>query len=255
MCIPSRAASSFGEFALRRDDEPRGRRLRPRLCRGTSRCSHGSEVPAGSCRSFPTRTPSKSLLDRAVPDRPALLYSADGHSAWVNSKALAIAGITRDTRDPPNGRIERDPRSVRRAGAERNAIDLVAHRMPAPTAAELSAGSTRPQEANAFGITAVFAANETRPYSEPTRGRSKRAHSRSALSPHYRSEGYRDRQPAPATSRLADSLCLGARSTPSPSSSTPTELSSQGPPRSCNRISTATATPEPRTTISRRSTA
>lgn len=57
---------------------------------------------------FPRASPSKALLDRAVPDRPALLWAADGHSAWVNSKALAIAGITRDTPDPPNGRIERD---------------------------------------------------------------------------------------------------------------------------------------------------
>ena len=34
--------------------------------------------------------------------------SADGHSAWVNSKALSIAGLNENTRNPLNGRIERD---------------------------------------------------------------------------------------------------------------------------------------------------
>jgi predicted amidohydrolase YtcJ len=47
-------------------------------------------------------------LDAIVSDRPLFLYGADGHTGWVNSKGLAIAGITRDTMDPPDGRIERD---------------------------------------------------------------------------------------------------------------------------------------------------
>ena len=58
---------------------------------------------------FPHANPSRALLDSAVPDRPALLYAADGHSAWVNSRALALAGSPATRRDPPNGRIERDP--------------------------------------------------------------------------------------------------------------------------------------------------
>lgn len=47
-------------------------------------------------------------LDAIVSDRPLFLYGADGHTGWVNSKGLALAGITRDTKDPPDGRIERD---------------------------------------------------------------------------------------------------------------------------------------------------
>jgi predicted amidohydrolase YtcJ len=47
-------------------------------------------------------------LDAIVSDRPLFLYGADGHTGWVNSKGLAVAGITRDTKDPPDGRIERD---------------------------------------------------------------------------------------------------------------------------------------------------
>jgi predicted amidohydrolase YtcJ len=46
-------------------------------------------------------------LDAIVPDRPLFLYGADGHTGWVNSKGLSLAGITRDTKDPPDGRIER----------------------------------------------------------------------------------------------------------------------------------------------------
>ena len=46
-------------------------------------------------------------LDAIVPNRPLFLYGADGHTGWVNSKGLALAGITRDTKDPPDGRIER----------------------------------------------------------------------------------------------------------------------------------------------------
>lgn len=48
-------------------------------------------------------------LDAAVPDRPVLLASADHHCAWVNSAALACAGIDRDTPDPPAGVIARHP--------------------------------------------------------------------------------------------------------------------------------------------------
>jgi len=121
---------------------------------------------------FPNANPSKALLDQAVPDRPALLYAMDGHSAWVNSKALALAGITRDTPDPPTGRIERNRRTGEPTGTLReSAMDLVASLLPDNTDAERSAGLARAQErANGFGITAVFAANagegELRAYHE-----------------------------------------------------------------------------------------
>lgn len=58
---------------------------------------------------FPGGTPRKEDLDRLVPDRPAFLMNRDVHGAWVNSRALALAGITRETPDPWDGRIERDP--------------------------------------------------------------------------------------------------------------------------------------------------
>ena len=52
--------------------------------------------------------PSKGTLDKAFPDRPVCLINAEAHGAWVNSKALEIAGITRDTEDPFGGEIARD---------------------------------------------------------------------------------------------------------------------------------------------------
>lgn len=49
---------------------------------------------------FENDSPRKELLDAIVPDRPVYLLSQTGHSAWVNSKALEMGGITKDT---PNG--------------------------------------------------------------------------------------------------------------------------------------------------------
>jgi hypothetical protein len=114
---------------------------------------------------FKDGNPTKLLLDQAVPDRPAILYAADGHSAWVNSRALALAGITAQTPDPANGRIERDPQSDEPGGTLReDAMSLVARIVPPRTDAELAAGLKRAQElANRFGITTVFSAATDEP--------------------------------------------------------------------------------------------
>lgn len=52
--------------------------------------------------------PDRAALDAATGERPVLLYSRDYHALWVNSAALRAAGVTRATRDPDGGRIERD---------------------------------------------------------------------------------------------------------------------------------------------------
>jgi predicted amidohydrolase YtcJ len=52
--------------------------------------------------------PSRHSLDRILPDRPALMFHAEGHHAWVNTKALDIANITRDTENPSYGTIGKD---------------------------------------------------------------------------------------------------------------------------------------------------
>ncbi|HEY7617682.1 MAG TPA: amidohydrolase family protein, partial [Terriglobales bacterium] len=56
----------------------------------------------------PSGLPNKKILDDVVPDRPVYLVAFDGHSSWANSKALELAGITKKTADPANGKIERD---------------------------------------------------------------------------------------------------------------------------------------------------
>jgi len=58
---------------------------------------------------FPGGLPRREVLDNVVPDRPVMLLNRDYHGAWVNTTALRLAGISRDTHDPVDGRIERDP--------------------------------------------------------------------------------------------------------------------------------------------------
>jgi predicted amidohydrolase YtcJ len=108
---------------------------------------------------FPDANPSRTLLDRLVPDRPAMLWAADGHSAWVNSEALKRAGITRATADPPNGRIERDARGEPSGTLREAAADLVGHVLPDITDAVAAAGLARADSLAArFGITTMFSA-------------------------------------------------------------------------------------------------
>ncbi len=117
---------------------------------------------------FPGASPRKEMLDRAVPDRPAFFYAADGHSAWVNSRALALAGVNRDTRDPPNGRIERDPVTGAPSGTLReSAIELVASRLPPYSEGERIGAVRRAlTEANRFGITSITDADAGADYLE-----------------------------------------------------------------------------------------
>ena len=106
---------------------------------------------------YPNANPTRQLLDRLVPDQPAFFYAADGHSAWANSRALELAGVTRETPDPAGGRIERDPRSGEPSGTLReDAMALVASRLPPYSAEERLAAARRAlKEANRFGITTI----------------------------------------------------------------------------------------------------
>lgn len=83
---------------------------------------------------FAGGNPHKALLDAIVPDRPAYLIAADGHSAWVNSRALELAGISAATPDPAGGVIERDPSSGEPTGTLRESAQyLVSRLLPTPT--------------------------------------------------------------------------------------------------------------------------
>jgi predicted amidohydrolase YtcJ len=54
------------------------------------------------------RFPTAAELDRAAADRPVWLRRVDGHAGWANTRAMELAGITRDTPDPDGGAIIRD---------------------------------------------------------------------------------------------------------------------------------------------------
>jgi predicted amidohydrolase YtcJ len=104
---------------------------------------------------FPGGTPTKDLLDAVVPDRIVFLPNRDGHSAWVNGRALELAGITATTLDPADGRIERDETGEPAGTLHEGAADLVGGLAPDPTADEVHEGLLEGQRyLHSFGITA-----------------------------------------------------------------------------------------------------
>lgn len=79
---------------------------------------------------FPGGTPTAAVLDTVIPDRPAFFPNRDGHGAWVNSAALRLAGIDRDTLDPADGRIERDADGTPSGTLHEGAMGLVNRLLP-----------------------------------------------------------------------------------------------------------------------------
>ena len=109
----------------------------------------------------PSALPDKKFLDEVVSDRPVYLVAFDGHSSWANSKALTMAGIKRDTPDPPNGKIVRDNNGEATGALKESAGDLVAKFLPKPTREErLSALRLGMHEANKFGLVRVHSAGQ-----------------------------------------------------------------------------------------------
>jgi predicted amidohydrolase YtcJ len=102
---------------------------------------------------FPRGAPDRQTLDAVVLDRPVYLTSRDGHSAWVNSRTIELAGITAETPDPPDGRIERDDHGEPSGTLHDGAMSLV--EPPAPTVDELTEGLRVAQRhLHSLGITA-----------------------------------------------------------------------------------------------------
>jgi len=108
----------------------------------------------------PETLPHKKYLDGLFPNRPVFLESYDRHTYWVNSKALALAGITKTTPNPPNGEIVRDPKTGEPTGAlKESAGDLVSKIVPKPDRVdELNALRAGMKWANQNGITRVHSA-------------------------------------------------------------------------------------------------
>ncbi|MYN17267.1 amidohydrolase family protein [Rugamonas sp. FT107W] len=85
------------------------------------------------------RFPTAAELDAVVGDRPVLLHRVDGHAIWVNTKALEMAGITKETPDPKGGRIERDASGKPSGVLVDAAMELVDKVVPLPTPVEARA--------------------------------------------------------------------------------------------------------------------
>ena len=103
------------------------------------------------------------MLDALVPNRPARIVSYDGHTAWVNTRALKLAKITRHTPNPVNGVIVKDPRTGEPTGVlKESAMSLVSRVVPTPTredrARALRLAVTAAQR---YGVTSVQVAGGT----------------------------------------------------------------------------------------------
>ena len=109
----------------------------------------------------PSGLPDKKILDDVVVDRPIYLVAFDGHSSWANSKALAMAGIDRNTPDPPNGKIVRDEKGEATGALKESAGDLIDAKIPKPTRSErLDALRKGIHEANKAGLVRVHSAGQ-----------------------------------------------------------------------------------------------
>ncbi|MFD0366869.1 amidohydrolase [Streptomyces sp. NPDC127114] len=107
-----------------------------------------------SMESFEGGLPTRQLLDSVVADRPVCLVNRDHHGSWVNSRALELAGITADTADPVDGRIERDADGVPTGVLQEGASALVSRLVPPSTTADRVAGLLRAQALlHSLGIT------------------------------------------------------------------------------------------------------
>jgi len=106
---------------------------------------------------FPGGLPHRDLLDAVVADRPAFMGCFDGHTGWANTAALRLAGIDRQTPDPADGVIDRDPATGEATGVlKEGAQHLVTrHIPPMTTAATLDAMRRTIADLHRAGITAI----------------------------------------------------------------------------------------------------
>lgn len=100
--------------------------------------------------------PSKKDLDQLAPDNPVYLVRVDGHTGWVNSAALKLAGITRDTKNPEGGEVEKDAGGEPTGILKETAQALVLNLIPQPTAEQMTKGLEMALDiARHYGITSV----------------------------------------------------------------------------------------------------
>ena len=109
---------------------------------------------------FPNQVPHRRALDVAFPDRPVVLTDRDGHMVLANQVALQRGGVTRETPDPPNGRIGHDASGELTGLLQEAASRLVRAQMP-PVSADQVYQSLREQmrKAASYGITSLQVAS------------------------------------------------------------------------------------------------
>jgi predicted amidohydrolase YtcJ len=101
------------------------------------------------------KEPCAGDLDGIAPDHPVMLVRHCGHSVWLNSKAMALAGIRRETQDAPGARIERDA-GGQPTGICREYRKIIEKIIPPPRLAERKAAALLAQrEAFRWGVTGV----------------------------------------------------------------------------------------------------
>src|SRR5262249_6733766 len=104
----------------------------------------------------PVRLPTKADLDPATGDHPACLSRQDGHMMVCNSRAMKLAGITRDTPNPPGGVVVKDASGEPTGVFKDAAMDLVWKVRPKRTQAEIVSGlRAATKHASEFGVTSV----------------------------------------------------------------------------------------------------
>jgi len=104
------------------------------------------------------KLPSKEDLDAVVPNRPVLLEDIDGHSAWANSKAIQLAGITANSPVPVGGQILIDPATGEPTGIFLEQAIVLFDDLPGqiPTADQTRSALVQAiKNANSYGITSV----------------------------------------------------------------------------------------------------
>jgi predicted amidohydrolase YtcJ len=99
--------------------------------------------------------PDKKYLDEVVPDRPVYLVGFDGHTSWVNSKALAMTHITRETPNPAAGWIVKDAKGEPTGALKEDADDLVGNQVQSTREEQLAAVRLGLHEANRVGLVRV----------------------------------------------------------------------------------------------------
>jgi predicted amidohydrolase YtcJ len=102
------------------------------------------------------RFPTATELDAVVSDRPVVLSRVDGHAEWVNSRVIQLAGLSRETPDPPGGRIERDAAGNPSGVFVDKAMALIDKLIPEPTRDEQRAAlQAAMTHMNSVGLTGV----------------------------------------------------------------------------------------------------